>query len=172
MQTFLAAHKYILRDSFAYSFIITMLRASFALNRVEGFVRGRHFNYFATFEGQDVLRFFCVLYTVTSASVIDELRGGEMTTEKRNAKHKGCFDLRNTILPGIPSPRQLRKYIATPYSIGDMITISQPLVNAAALVFLQAKLETNLLGVTLDCVYGEPRAEVVTDLGGQAYVVA
>lgn len=86
--TFNAAREYILRESFAYSFIMAMLRAILALNNVEGYVRGRHINYFGTFEGQDVLRFFCVLYTVTSARVIDVFRGGEMTREIRASKYR------------------------------------------------------------------------------------
>ena len=103
-ETFLKAHEYIMRDCFVYSFLMTMLRAILALNYVEGFVRGRHFNYFGTFEGQDVLRFFCLLYTVAPAKTIDILRGGAMSRETRNARYKGVFDLRNLNLPGVPSP--------------------------------------------------------------------
>ena len=75
MRTFKAAHRYIPRSSFVYSFLITTLRAVLILNKVHGF--GRYI-WHGSPEGKDVLRFFAVLSTVATESVMDALRGEAM----------------------------------------------------------------------------------------------
>ena len=57
----------------------------------------------------------------------------------------------------------LRSYIGTPHTIENIITVARPTIDAAANVLLKSNLSCPLVGVTLDCVYGESKVELVRD---------
>ena len=71
-------------------------------------------------------------------------------------------------LPGVPGPRQVRYYSATPYPLKDIVRVSALMVDAALEALGGPK--GRVLGVTFDCVHGESRLEVVRDIDGE-YVV-
>ena len=127
MRTFKAAHRYIQRSSFVYSFLITTLRAVLILNHVHDF--GRYI-WHSRPVGKDVLRFFAVLSTVATESVMDALRGGAIPNET-DTFVDGVFDLRLLRLVAVPTSRTLRSYMGTSWRIRDVITISDAVLDAA-----------------------------------------
>jgi len=62
-------------------------------------------------------------------------------------------------------------YVGTPHPIEKTITILRPVVNAAAQHLIKSKLSCSLVGVTVDCVHGRSRTEVIQELEGKCYMV-
>jgi hypothetical protein len=104
--TFTAARPYISRYCFVYSFLLTLLRAVLILNCVPGYGRNVWTD---SLEGMDVLRFFAVLYTISSGSVLEALRGGAIA-RGTPIRVGGIYDLRLVNLPCVPSKRMLQRY--------------------------------------------------------------
>ena len=117
-----------------------------------------------------MLRFWIVYGTIVGTSAIDLLRGGAIAKRAKRFLPgvPEIFDggLRN--LPGVPGPRQVRYYSATPYPLKDIVRVSALMVDAALEALGGPK--GRVLGVTFDCVHGESRLEVVRDIDGE-YVV-
>ena len=65
----------------------------------------------------------------------------------------------------------LRSYIGTPHTIENIITVARPTIDAAANALLSSNLPCPLVGVTLDCVYGESKVELVRDLEAKNYII-
>ena len=174
MATFLPTHPFLapMRDSFAHSILMCIFLSVLHLNGVPGYVFGGFFVFDRRFEGIDVLRFFCVLKTITSASVTNALRGGRVSREARSKKHKGVYDLRLRNLTCVPSVRQLQRATGTPFRIEDVITMPNeaPAVNRTADMFERSELLAPFCGVTFDCAYGESRAEVLQEIESKKYV--
>ena len=150
-------------QSFTYVLMVTMLRSVLILNGIYDY--GRNI-WSGDTEGTDFLRFCAVLYTVVGAPGIELLRGGAVRKDAQQTVD-GNYDLRLKNMPCIPSPQQLRNYIATPFRIQDIICASEPLVDAALAFFGGGQM---MLGATFDCVYGETYFEIIKDLD-QKYVL-
>lgn len=164
-EVFKVTRPYIQNPSFIYALFMTMLRAVLILNHIYTFGR---LVWHGDKEGTDVLRFCAVLYVISGASTIDMLRGGAVA---KNAETlvDGKFNMLLRNVPGIPSPRQLRNYIASAFRIYDVLAISEPMVDAALCAL--GGPDNLLLGATFDCVYGESFFEVVKDLDGKHLVL-
>ena len=102
---FQAARPYIPKNTFTYSFLITTLRAVLILNGITIF---GGLIWHGSFEAQEMFRFFVVLSTVLSSRVLLMLRGGSIT-KGTPLTSNGIFDLSLVNLPGVPTPRQVRK---------------------------------------------------------------
>jgi hypothetical protein len=168
--TFKAARPYITNFCFVYAFMLTLLRAVLICNNVSGY--GRHV-WDGSKEGTDVLRFFAVLYTISSQATLDALRGGAIAEDVETFVD-GKYDLRLVNLPCVPTYGQLKRYMGSPWRIQDVLSISSTVLSAALGVFPPRPpphSARHLLAVTFDAVYGESRAEIVKDLDGRFVVV-
>ena len=103
---FLQARPYIPDKTFVYSFLYTIFLSILILNGIIAPFGGRIWS--NSFEGQDIFRFCCFIYTVISSKVLDILRGGNMKKGDL-PMHKGIFDLRRINLPNIPNSTEVHK---------------------------------------------------------------
>ena len=92
---FITARPFISMDCFMYSYFSYSCRHILHLNGVEGYVCGGSFIYCNTFEGEDVLRLSCMLYTTASSSTMDAFRGGAISNGDETFDKNGVYDLRN-----------------------------------------------------------------------------
>ena len=153
--------------TFVYNILMTIFRHVLIMNKVYEY--GRNV-WHGNPEGEDVLRFWIVYGTIVGTSAIDLLRGGAIAKRAKRFLPgvPEIFDGGLQNLPGVPGPRQVHYYSATPYPLKDIVRVSALMVDAA-LEALGGP-EGLVLGVTFDCVHGESRLEVVRDIDGE-YVV-
>ena len=162
---FQTARCYIAKNTFTYSFLVTLLRAVLILNGI--FLFGGEI-WRGSFEAQEVFRFFVVLSTVLSSRVLDMLRGGSIS-KGTPLIAEGIFDLSLVTLPLVPTPRQVRKY-----SWGSIERSLLPDclgVGSAMEIFRSINEETRAYGVTVDAVHGKRRTSVVSDASGTPMLV-
>ena len=86
---FITARPFISMDCFMYSYFSYSCRHILHLNGVEGYVCGGSFIYCNTFEGEDVLRLSCMLYTTASSSTMDAFRGERFLMAMRPSTKMG-----------------------------------------------------------------------------------
>ena len=174
-KVFLLARPYIPETCFFFMFLITSLKQILHLNRVEGYTHpGEHFRFRASKDGRHVFNFWCVFYTVASSSIIQALRGFELSRADWNKRVGGKFDLMQFNLLGIPSPRQLRRSMGAPFPIKSVVTISAQMVEVAVNVYKQAgllDLAHRTFGVTFDVMYGYSKYELIDEIDGKCVVV-
>ena len=104
----MAVRSHIHKDSSTYSFMLTQMRQLMVLKEVEGYARfviGKNFSFAKTEEGMDVLRYFSV-YKVTQGNVAVEALRGRRSLENGTS---GEFEIRDVVLLGVPSCRQIRR---------------------------------------------------------------
>ena len=77
-----------------------------------------------------MLRFFAVLSTVATESVMDALRGGAIPKETTEFVDR-IFHFGKVNLVAVPTARTLRRYVRTPWRIHDVITISDAVLDAS-----------------------------------------
>ena len=154
--------------TFVYNILMTIFRHVLIMNKVYEY--GRNV-WHGNPEGEDVLRFWIVYGTIVGTSAIDLLRGGAIAKRAKRFLPgvPEIFDGGLQNLPGVPGPRQVRYYSATPYPLKDIVRVSALMVDAA-LEALGGP-EGLVLGVTFDCVHGESRLEVVRDIDGEFVVL-
>lgn len=79
-------------------------------------------------------------------------------------KVKGVFDLRHMTLPGFPKERQVRNYVSQQWPVEKIIAPSQELVDAGLRFIGLGNVAGQMVGVTVDCVYGTSHAELFLNL--------
>ena len=67
-------------------------------------------------------------------------------------------------LPGIPKERQVRNYVSQQWPVEKIIAPSQELVDAGLNFIGLGTVEGQMVGVTVDCVYGKSHAELFLNL--------
>ena len=118
-----------------------------------------------TREGTDVLCFFAALYTICPASVIDALRGGAIENNEK------C-DHTSVNLLCVPGVRTLQRYMAPPFPVRNILTVSRAVLREALQVFsTETQCKGHVLAATVDCVYGESRAEILKDIDGKNIII-
>ena len=154
--------------TFVYNILMTIFRHVLIMNKVYEY--GRNV-WHGNPEGEDVLRFWIVYGTIVGTSAIDLLRGGAIAKRAKRFLPgvPEIFDGGLQNLPGVPGPRQVRYYSATPYPLKDVVRVSALMVDQALEVLGGPK--GRVLGVTFDCVHGESRLEVVRDIDGEFVVL-
>ena len=140
------------------------------------------------------MRFFSIFKITRRNTSVRALRGGSLERNGAFVKNTaGHVDLRSVNLL-VPTERTLalsrcasvlvssqsirlrhnylRRYVGTPHPTENTITISRPVVNAAAQLLIKSKLSCSLVGVTVDCVHhGRSRTEVLQELDDKYYMV-
>ena len=106
-------------------------------------------------EGEHVLRYFVRLYPIMPSSLLDELSG--LPTPPGED-----WDIRYKNFIFVPSSRQLRRYIGSPYPFGEVITISSHLVREALAIFSRLGLGSKSVAVTCDKVYADSQTAAVS----------
>ena len=116
--------------TFVYNILMTIFRHVLIMNNI--FEYGRH-AWHGNPEGEDVLRFWIVYGTIVGTSAIDLLRGGAIAKRAKRFLPgvPEIFDGGLQNLPGVPGPRQVRYYSATPYPLKDIVRVSALMVDEA-----------------------------------------
>lgn len=164
-EVFCSARCYIAENTFIYSFLMTILRAILILNGISTF-GGNIWQ--GTFEGMEVFRFFLVMSTVLPNRALDMLRGG-VIKKGTPLFADGKYRLSLLNIPGVPSPRQVRKYRSP--MIGRSLRPDNLSVGSAMKIFRSINAGTCVYGLTVDAVHGESRTSVVNDGSGNPMLV-
>ena len=116
--------------TFVYNVLMTIFRHVLIMNKVYEY--GRNV-WHGNPEGEDVLRFWIVYGTIVGTSAIDLLRGGAIAKRAKRFLPgvPEIFDGGLQNLPGVPGPRQVHYYSATPYPLKDIVSVSALMVDAA-----------------------------------------
>ena len=85
---FMLARPYIPDDCFVYAFMYTLLRT---ILRMNGLSSNGRYPWHGCRYGVDVLRFFLVLYTISSEATIDMLRGGAIELDEQRNDLMLCY---------------------------------------------------------------------------------
>ena len=155
--------------SFFYSFLVTALRHVLYLNgkAIEG--QGGHI-WHGDKHGTDVLGWSGAVLSISSKSTLNAISGGAIP-EDTVTMVDGRFDLRLLALPGIPSVRQLQRYMNNQWPLEKVIAPSQELVDVALNYLGLGNPQNRMLALTIDAVYGESHAEILRKLDGEYVVV-
>ena len=120
--------------------------------------------------GEDVRNWSCCLYAIGSKATHIALTGGAIPDDTEKVVDRK-FDLREIALPGIMCDRQVRRYLNSQWETEQLIAPSQELVDTGLNFIGQGKTSGLMVAVTVDCVYGRSRAELVMNLKKEWKVV-
>ena len=144
---------------FFFAYLVTAFRHVLSLNKksIDGQV------WHGDTYGEDVLNWTCAFYAISSKAANIALTGGSIEKDAVT-KVNGVFDLRQMALPGIPKERQVRNYVSQQWPVEKIIAPSQELVDAGLNFIGLGTVEGQMVGVTVDCVYGKSHAELFLNL--------